>query len=130
MQPKAALTPLMRRIVLADAAFEFVVAVSLSGLIGNAHFWLNVDQGITVIGAVVFAVVGAGLLAAALMPRTNQGFLQILAFVNIAGGLAIWLAAALKWSQFEPGGHWLVAFVADGCLGLGVLEWVALRRRA
>ncbi len=128
--PKAPLTPLMRRIVLADAVFEFVVAVSLSGVVGNAYFWLNVDHGITVAGAVVFAAVGAGLAAAAFFPKTNQGFLQVLAFANIAGGLAIWLAAALKWSQFEPGGHWLVAFVADGCLALGVLEWLALRRGA
>lgn len=128
--PHAALTPLMRRIVFADGAFEFVVALLLSGLVGNAHFWLNVDQGITVIGAVVFAAVGAGLVAAAFLPRANQGFLQVLAFANIAGGLAIWLAAALQWSQFEPGGHWLVAFVADGCLVLGALEWLALRRGA
>lgn len=126
----AALSPLVRRILLADAGFELVVAVLLSGLVGDAHFWLNVAQGITVTGAVVFAFVGVGLGIAAFHPRTDDAFVRIVAFANVAGGLAIWLAAALKWSQFEPGGHWLVAFVADGCLALGALEWLALRRGA
>ena len=101
----AALTPLVRRIVLADAGFELVVAVLLSGLVGDAHFWLNVAQGITLTGAIVFATVGLGLGLAVFHPRTDDGFVRVLAFANVAGGLAIWLAAALKWSQFEPGGH-------------------------
>lgn len=129
-RPERALTPLLKRILLADAGFELVVALILSGLAGDAHFWLNVAQEITVTGAVVFAIVGVALGVAAFHPRTNDGFVRVLAFANVAGGLAIWAAAALKWSQFEPGGHWLVAFVADGCLALGALEWLALRRGA
>ncbi len=123
-------TQLVRLILIADAAFELLVAVLLSGIVGNAHFWLNVAREITVTGAIVFAVIGVGLGFAAFSPRTDARFVQALAFANVAGGLAIWLAAALKWSQFEPGGHWLVAFVADGCLALGALQWLALRRGA
>lgn len=125
-----ALSPLVKRLLLADAGFELVVALLLSGLVGDAHFWLNVARGVTVTGALVFAVVGIVLAAAAFFPGMNEGFVRALAFANVAGGLAIWLAAALKWSEFEPGGHWLVAFVADGCLALGALEWLALRRGA
>ncbi len=120
--------PLMKRLLLADAGFEVLVAILLSGLVGRAHFWLNVERPITLVGALVFALVGIALAAVALSGRASEQFVRILAFANAAGGAAIWLAAALKWSQFEPGGHWLVAFVANGCLVLAALEYLALRR--
>lgn len=124
----APLSPLLRRIVLADAAFEFIAALLISGLVGKAHFWLNVAQGVTVTGAVAFALLGAGLAGAAIYRGTTEGFVRVLAFANVASGAAIWLAALARWSQFEPEGQWLVAFVADGCLALGALQWLALRR--
>ena len=99
-----------------------------SGLIGRAHFWLNVAQGITVTGAGAFALLGAGLAGAAIYRGTTESFVRVLAFANVASGTAIWLAALARWSQFEPEGQWLVAFVADGCLALGALQWLALRR--
>lgn len=122
--------PLMKRLLLADAGFEVLVAILLSGLVGRAHFWLNVERPITLVGALVFALVGIALAAVALSGRASEQFVRILAFANAAGGAAIWLAAALEWSQFEPGGHWLVAFVANGCLVLAALEYLALRRSA
>ena len=72
----APLSPLLRRIVLADAAFEFVAALLFSGLIGRAHFWLNVAQGITVTGAGAFALLGAGLAGAAIYRGTTEGFVR------------------------------------------------------
>ncbi|MEO8540835.1 MAG: hypothetical protein ABI577_13930 [bacterium] len=124
------LQPIARRLLLVDAGFEAVAAVLLSGLVGRAHWWLNVEKSVTLSGAIVFAVVAIGLAAASFAKATDERFLRGLAFANIGGGLAIWVAAGLKWSQFEPGGHWLVAFIADGCLLLGVLQVLVLRRVA
>jgi hypothetical protein len=119
---------LAKRVLIADASFEAAVALVLSGVFGRAHWWLNVDRSITLAGAVVFAVVAVGLGFIAFRPVISEQFIRILATANLAGGAAIWGAALLKWSRFEPGGHWLVAFVADGCLCLGALELLLLRR--
>jgi len=127
-QTPAGLSPLLRRILVADAAFEVVVALLLSGVVGSPAFWLNVTSGIIAVAAVVFAGVGVVLLGAAFYRRTTESFVRTLAFANVAGGAAIWLVAALRWSQFESEGHWVVAFIANGCLALGALEYLALRQ--
>ena len=130
LSPNAGIDPLSRRILLVDAAFETVVAVLLSGLVGRAHWWLNVERPVTLIGAGVFAVAAVVLAVAAFHPATNERFVRAIAFANLTSGLAIWIAAILKWSQFEDGGHWLVSFVADGCLVLAALQFLAIRRPA
>ena len=130
LSPEAGIDPLSRRVLLADAAFEAIVAVLLSGLVGRAHWWLNVERPVTLVGAIVFAVVAVLIAGAAFHPGTNERFVRALAFANLTGGLAIWVAAMLKWSQFEPEGHWLVAFVADGCLVFAALEFLTTRRAA
>lgn len=122
------LSPLVRRLLLVDAVFEFVIAAVLAGVIGRAHFWLNVDRSVVLTAAALLAVVGVVLAVAAFHRAATNSFVQNVAFANIVGGLAIWAAAGLNWSQFEPGGHWLVAFIADGCIVLGVLELIALRK--
>ncbi len=124
------LNPLLRRILIVDAGFEFVVAAVLAGVIGRAHWWLNVERSVVVSGAGLLAVAGVILTVAAFHRHTSERFVRSVAFANVVGSLAIWAAAAMNWSQFEPGGHWLVAFVADGCLVLGALELIVLRRPA
>lgn len=124
------LSPLLRRLLLVDAAFEFVVAAMLSGVLGRPHFWLNVDRSVVLTGAALLAVVGVILAVSAFHRAATNGFVQNVAFANLVSGAAIWAAAALNWSQFEPGGHWLVAFIADGCIVLGALQLLALRKPA
>lgn len=125
-----ALSPVARRLLFADAAFEVFVALALSGALGRAHWWLNVERPVTMVAAFVFLAAALVLLGAGLNRATPQSVLRPLAFANLAAGAAIWVGAIITWSRFEPEGHWLVGAVADGFLALGLLEYLALRREA
>ena len=124
------MTPLVRKLLWADAAVEAAIALVLLGIVGRPHWWLNVEREVTVLGAAVFAVAAIAIAVAAWHRRTSAQFVEYLAFANIAGGVAVWIAAIARWSDFEPEGRWLIAAGADAFLLLGVLELVALRKRA
>jgi hypothetical protein len=125
-----ALSPVARRLLFADAAFEGFVALALSGALGRAHWWLNVERPVTIIAACVFLAAAAILLGAGLSRATPQSVLRPLAFGNLAAGAAIWVGAVITWSRFEPEGRWLIGAIADGFLALGLLEYLAIRREA
>lgn len=124
------MTPLVRKLLWADAGVEAVVAFVLVGIVGRPHWWLNVEREVTLAGAVVFAVAAVAIAVAAWHRRTSAQFVEYVAFGNVVGGLAVWLGAILRWDQFEPEGRWLIAAAADAFLVLGALELVALRKRA
>jgi hypothetical protein len=124
----ARVTPLVRRLLWADALIEAVIALVLAGLIGRAHWWLNVDRTVTLAGAALFAIAALVIAFAARDRRTSPEFVQYLGFANVAGGLALWVGAILRWDHFEDEGHWLIAAGADAFILIGILQLVALRK--
>lgn len=126
---RANLTPLLRKVLWADAAVELVVAILLTGVAGRVHWWLNVERPVTLIAAAIFAAAAAAVAWLAWSPKTPSAWVRYLAFANIAGGAALWLGAMLNWDRFESEGAWLIAAVADAFIVLGLLELFALRPR-
>lgn len=124
------LTPLLRKVLWADAAVELGIALMLTGMLGRVHWWLNVDQPVTLIAAGVFAVAAVAVAWMAWYPKTSPEWVRYVAFANIAGGAALWLGAMLNWDRFESEGAWLIAAVADAFVVLGLLELFALRQQA
>ena len=123
------LTPLLRRILWADAAVELALAIVLTGVVGRVHWWLNVERPVTVIAAAVFGAAAALVALMAWSRRTSPELVQYVAFANVVGGLAVWLGTVLNWDRFEPEGLWLIAAAANAFIILGALELIALRRR-
>ena len=126
---RSSLSPLIRKILWADAAVETVVALVLTGVLGRVHWWLNVERPVTLIAAAIFLTAAIAVGFAARYPKTSPEFVRYLAFANIAGGAALWLGAMLNWDRFEPEGAWLIAATADAFVVLGLLELFGLRRR-
>ena len=127
---RSRISPLLRKILWADAAVELLVAIILTGAIGRVHWWLDVDRPVTLIAAVGFALTAIAIAWLARSPKTSPELVGYLAFANISGGAALWLGAMLNWGRFEGEGTWLIAAVADAFIVLGLLEVFALRQQA
>ena len=119
--------PSIRTLLLVDALFEFAVAAALLGFAGTLGDWLGVGTPICVVGGVIFAAAGVALAAMWRSYDPDPAAVQALAFANIAGGVAGWLAFAIAWSFFEPGGRAVLGTASDVFIALGVVELLALR---
>ncbi len=129
MEPEAPpLQSIIRKVLFADAALEFIIGVALLGFVGSPDRWMDVDRGVTLVAAGVFLVAAIAVLVMALMPRTSRAAVQYLAFGNLTGGIAIWLFTILNWDRFLPEGHWFIGATADAFVLIGLLEFVALWR--
>lgn len=123
------LSPLIRKVLWADAAVELIVAIVLTGAVGRVHWWLNVERPVTLTAAAVFLAAGVAVGWLAWSASTSPALVRYLAFANIAGGAALWLGAMLNWDRFESEGAWLIAAVADAFVVIGLLELFALRQQ-
>lgn len=123
------LSPVLRRLLLADAALELLIALVLTGVAGRVHWWLNVERPVTLAAAGLFAIAAAAVGWLAVSRRASYEVVQYIAFANLIGGVAVWAGLVLDWDRFEPEGLWLVAASANAFLIFGVLGAVALRRQ-
>ena len=119
----------LRRVLLLDIVFEFVIAAALLAAFRPVAGWLDVREPLVLAGGVVFAVAGLLIWVLVRGPQSERRMMA-LAGANVAGGLAGWFVLMAAWGHFEGEGRWLLGFTADSALLIGVAEFLALRRRA
>lgn len=122
------IAPVVRKVLWADASLELLMAVALAGFAWPMHAWLVVSEIATRGLAIGFAGVAVALAVAAISRRTSFGFVRVLAWANIAGGVGLWLLLFGAWGHFPAEGRWILAAAGDSFIAIGVLELVALRR--
>ena len=117
---------ILRAVLLADAAFEFVVAVLLFAATNRVANWLDLERSVVLTVAVVFLVAGVALLALAWRPERQH--VWSLAVVNVAFGLAGWLWLVIDWDRFSTDGRYVLGAVCDAAILIGLAEWFAVRQ--
>jgi hypothetical protein len=115
----------LRLVLLADAAVELTVAVSLLVWHGEVARWLAIPE-LVVVGLGIAFLVAGPLVTAVALPRFIASA-RPLAWANIAGGALGWLTLLTFWQPLPPEGRWLLAAASDAFIALGLLELVALR---
>lgn len=126
-RPLGSRLPSLRALLVADALFELVVGAALLAPGSPAGRWLGSSGLATGLGA-VFVAAAAGIALLARPPRPNAGAVRALAVANVAGGALLWALVILAWTHLPPLARAASGAVADGCLVLGILELLALRR--
>lgn len=119
---------LLKRVIRLDIAFEFAIGLALLAAFRPVAGWLNVRESFILAGGAVFVVTGALIWSLTRGPIAERR-VRALALANIAGGFAGWLVLVATWPRFEGEGRWLLGFVADSTILLGVAELLLLRRR-
>jgi len=116
----------LRAVLIVDTAFEFLVGLLLLVFRDEFADGLDVASGAVAVAAVVF--LGAGVALLGILFRPTTGLVRLVALLNIAAGLALWLVLALRWGSFEADSRWFTTAVANTFLALGALEWLGIRR--
>jgi hypothetical protein len=123
-------SPSLRATLAADAAFEFAAGVALIAGARTLGAWFAFGASMSIGAGVVFLAAGVGISVLVRTPRPDAGLVRALAYANIAGGAAGWLALLVAWPWLEPQGRWLLGAASDLVILLGLLELRGLRWRA
>ncbi len=119
--------PSLRTLLVTDALFELVVGAALLAPGSPAGRWIGSPGLAAVLGA-IFLAAAAGIALLARRPLPNPAAVRALAVANVAGGVVLWALLVVAWASLPPVARAASGAVADGCLLLGVLELLSLRR--
>ncbi len=108
-----------------DAACELAGAIVLVVLAGAIEGSTGIAREVAFIAAGVFLV--AAVVVAVMARGGRRSSAKLLAGANIAGGLVLWVAVALRWGELEAGARWVLAAMGDSFILIGALEALALR---
>jgi hypothetical protein len=112
--------------LLLDALFEFLVGAMLIVFRSDFADGFELASGSVLVAGVVF--LAAGVLLLGVLLRPSDEVVRMVAVLNLAAGLGLWLVLAARWGDFDAEVRWFTTAVANMFVALAALEWLGLRR--
>jgi hypothetical protein len=119
--------PSLRSTLVLDAAFEYAAGAALIVFAARFGGWLGIHPSICIAVGAVFMAAGVAISFLAAAREIDRPLARALAFANVAGGAAGWIAFVAAWPWLDPEGRWLLGMASDAFIVVGLLELRALR---
>ena len=118
-----------QRVLQADGIFELVVGTGLILESETVARWFGSNPTLILASGIGVLIFGGWLLYLA-QHAVLRPTLQRMAVLNLAGVVVFIVLLMLDWSAIANEGRWLIAFLADGFVVLGLAEIYAQRNAA